>query len=57
MTYEHYLKQPKSMVEWKLNSLLAKNPELIKILGNSPHPLIRKYQHFIENDGEKKDFI
>ena len=37
MTYEHYLNQPKSMLEWKLNAILAKNPELIKILGNSSH--------------------
>ena len=52
MTYEHYLNQPKSMLEWKLNAILAKNPELIKILGNSSHPLIRKYQHINEDDGE-----
>ena len=51
-TYEHYLKQPKHMVEWKLNAILAKNPELIKRLGNSSHPLIRKYQHINEDDGE-----
>ena len=30
MTYEHYLKQPKPMVEWILNKKLAQNPELIK---------------------------
>ena len=52
MTYEHYLNQPKSMLEGKLNAILAKNPELIKILGNSSHPLIRKYQHIKEDDGE-----
>ena len=50
MTYEHYRNQPKSMLEWKLNALLAQNPELIKILGNSFHPLIRKNQYI--NDGE-----
>ena len=53
MTYEHYLIQPKPMVEWILNKKLAKNSELIKTLGNSSHPLIRKYQHIIEDDGEK----
>ena len=52
MTYEHYLNQPKSMLEWKLNAILAKNPELRKMLGNSFHPLIRKYQHNNEDDGE-----
>ena len=51
-TYEHYLNQPKSMLEWKLNAILAKNPELIKILGNGSHLLIRKYQHISEDDGE-----
>ena len=52
MTYEHYLNQPKSMLEWKFNAILAKNPELIKILENSSHPLIRKNQHINEDDGE-----
>ena len=50
MTYEHYLNQQNSMLEWKLNSILAKNPELIKIFGNSSHPLVRKYQHINEDD-------
>ena len=45
MTYKHCLQQPKSMLKWKLNALLAKNPKLIKIFGNSSHPLIRKYQY------------
>ena len=52
MTYEHYLNQPKSMLEWKLNVILAKNPEPIKILRNSSHPIFRKYQHIKEDDGE-----
>ena len=52
MTYKHYLQQPKSMSEWKLNALLAKNPELVKLFGNSSHPIIRKYQHINEDDGE-----
>ena len=50
MTYEHYLNQPKTMLDWKLNALLAKNPKLIGTLGNTSHPIIRKYQHII--DGE-----
>ena len=50
MTYEHYLNQPKCMFEWKLNSLLVKNPELIYIFGIKPHHIICKYQHI--NDGE-----
>ena len=50
--YEHYLNKPKSMMEWKLNILLAKNPELVKILENISHPLIRKYHHIKEDDGD-----
>ena len=44
MTYEHYLKQPNSMLVWKLNEKLSRNPELIKTLKNESHPLIRKYK-------------
>ena len=57
MTYEHYLNQPKSMLEWKLNAILALNPELIKILGNSSLPLIGNYQHIIEYDRENHDLL
>ena len=30
MLYRHYLKQPKPILEWKLNVILAKTPELKK---------------------------
>ena len=45
MTYEYYLKQPKSMQEWKLIEKLARIPELIKTFNVTTvsHPLIRKY--------------
>ena len=52
MTCEHYLNQPKCMFECKLTAILAKNPDFIKIFGNSSHPLIRKYQNINEDDGE-----
>ena len=42
-TYEHYLSITKSMIEWKLNILLAKNPKLVRIIENSTHALIKKY--------------
>ena len=42
MTYEHYLLQPKPMIEWKFNLLFAKNPNLAKLFDNSTYPLIRK---------------
>ena len=51
MTYDHYLKILKPMIEWRLNIILAKNPELIKKFTNNSHPLIGKYSH-IFNDGE-----
>ena len=41
MTYEHYLKIPKPMIEWRLNAILAENPEIIKEFTNISHPLIR----------------
>ena len=52
MTYEHYLKIPKPMIEWTIIKKLAKNPKLIKAFNiNTSHPLIRKYNHIID-DGE-----
>ena len=56
MTYEHHLKIPKPMIEWRLNALLAKNPKVIKKFINIYHPLIRKYTHIID-DEEIHDFI
>ena len=41
MTYEHYLKIPKPMIEWRLNAILAENPEIIKQFTNISHPLIK----------------
>ena len=52
MTYEYYLTQPKSMLEWKLNAKLAKNPQLIEIFRNSSHLLVRIYQHINKDDGK-----
>ena len=46
MTYKYYIKQPKYVVENKLNHSLAQNPHLINAIdrrGN--YPLIRKYTH------------
>ena len=50
MTYNHYLKMPKPMINWRLNAILATNPELIKKFINSSHPLIRKYSHIIDDE-------
>ena len=48
MTYEHYLNQPICMFDWKLNAILAKNPEHIKILASTSHPFIRNYQDLFQ---------
>ena len=46
MSYEYYIKQPKHMVEIKLNQILARNPHLINSLDRRvSHPFIRKYSH------------
>ena len=51
MTYEHYLKIPKPMIDWRLNAILAKTQENMRKFTNISHPLIRKYSHIID-DGE-----
>ena len=44
ITYEYYLKQPKSMLEWRLIGKLARNPKLIKAIDrNLSRPLVREY--------------
>ena len=53
MTYEHYLNQPKHMIEWFFNKMLAKNPEHVKMFGNISHPLFRKYHRMILNGKSK----
>ena len=50
LTYEHYLKIPKPIIEWSIIEKLAINPRLIKAFNiNTSHPLIRKYNHIIDN--------
>ena len=48
MTPEFYKNMPMSMIERRLNIIIAKNPSLIKSLDRTTnHPLIRKYSHII----------
>ena len=50
ITFEYYLKMPKSMLEWTIIKKLANNLKLIKIFNiNTYHPLIQKYRHIIDN--------
>ena len=45
-SYKYYINQPVSMLERRINFLIAKNPRLIDCLDrNKNHPLIRKYSH------------
>ena len=51
MTDENYINQPMSMVERRLNMIIANNPHLINPLGrNKNHPLIRKYSYIPFNN-------
>ena len=51
MTYEHYIQQPKPMVEWTLIKKTAKDPSLIKNFTNTYHPSFRKYINILLDDG------
>ena len=46
MTYKYYLNNPMSMLERRINFIIARNCKLISCLNlNKNHPLIRKYSH------------
>ena len=51
MTYKHFINQPMSMCDRRLNLILAENPHLINSLDrNKNHPLVRKYCHIPSNN-------
>ena len=46
MSYKHYINHPMSVLERRINMIIAKNPQLIKSLNRTKnHPSIRKYSH------------
>ena len=46
MNYRYYINQPTSMLERRINFIIARNPQLLKCLNrNKNHPLIGKYSH------------
>ena len=46
MNYRYYINQPMSMLERRINFIIARNSQLINCLNrNKNHPLIRKYSH------------
>ena len=50
-TYDRYLKISKPMIEWTIVKRLAYNPKLIKAFDrNTPHPIIRKNSHIIDDE-------
>ena len=51
MTYEHYISQPVSMCERKINMNIARTLQLINSFDrNKNHPLIGKYSHIPFNN-------
>ena len=51
MTYKYYLNNPMSMLERRINYIIARNPQLINALNrNKNHPLIRKYNFINEHN-------
>ena len=46
MSHKHYINHPMSMLERRINMIIAKNPQLINSLDRDKnHPLIRKNSH------------
>ena len=46
ITYEYYLKQTKSMLEWRVNEKVARNPMLIYSFDRTvSHPLVGEYSN------------
>ena len=59
-TYEYYLKQPKSMLEWRLIEKLARNFYLKKTFDRTPsHPLIREYSNVdtLKNEDQNMELM
>ena len=51
MTYDNYIKHPMQAIEWELNTIIAKNPQLINSLNREcVHPLIRKCSYIRKVD-------
>ena len=49
MVYGFHIKQPKPMIEFKLNRTIDENPNLIKLLGGkTSRPWILKHSYLIE---------
>ena len=60
ITYEYFLKQPKSMIEWRLIEKLGRNPKLIKAIDRTlSNPLIREYSNVdtVENQDQKMELM
>ena len=50
MTYKNYMNSPMSMLERSINTVIGKNPQLIKSLDiKENHPITRKYDYLLLN--------
>ena len=50
MTYKYYMNTPVSMLERRINMIIAENPQLIKSLNiKENHPITRKYEYLLLN--------
>ena len=57
MTFKYYLKQPKSMLEWKLIGKLAKNPMLMSEVDRTIYlPITHAYDH-IQDEEESSQIL
>ena len=46
MSYKYYINQPMSILERRINFIIARNPQLINVLDRTKnHPLIGKYSY------------
>ena len=51
MSYRYFLNSPMSMIERRMNIIIAKNPQLINLLHISKnHPLVKKYSKVLFNN-------
>ena len=60
ITYEYHLKEPKSLLEWRLSEKLTRNPQLIKAFDRTlSHPLIREYSNVdtLENQDQNMELM
>ena len=52
MTHKNYMNSPMSMLETRINMIIAKNPQLLKSINiKKNHTITRKYDYLLLNKG------